>query len=575
MDTSLRTWCRRSHRDGIRSGLATVALVSIAALVACTPAGDDMSGSRRSIEQSPPPVIGSASAGQPTSDPDSGQQELDTAPAVVFHEVSATEVESTIARVRPKTAGPFDASRFGFDRLDVYMDRTLPSLAERSPLSGSNATLRLVLAARRGNASRYWILLEQDQDRPFDEGTVSTPLLVDDQPGRDEQVQYATGNRTLPVIDVQYRASAQGANTIARFARHLLIDVRSGTPRVMGLLQDYFIEGGGGACGAFDMTHSTSQEIGCRWNDRDDGFRCAETIHRRDTEWARRRATRTLTFGSLRPISDPSPTAGLVRLAEQAAQQRETDAHIDPLGRVVAVHVSRLEGAALVVMASPLVTRMSREPFGVRLHVATVRTGRATAVSELTPRASLRQLIREESAGGTDLPTPAPGFVPDSVPPSYAVRPLVSDRRSQIVQLTVTEGAARGVYLIGLERDGERITADAFLVATDAITYEGCNEWETEPTAVGMQLTPQPFSAVLDVEPPNRADSGGAGASMFVRDSSRPCRSRVTVDWRNGEGFRATAIPLRCERAEPPRRVVVGTDGALSSVAAKVVPREP
>jgi hypothetical protein len=132
------------------------------------------------------------------------------------------------------------------------------------------------------------------------------------------------------------------------------------------------------------------------------------------------------------------------------------------------------------------------------------------------------------------------------------------------------------VYLIGIEPRPAGVAADAFLVATDALSYDRCAEWATEPTAVAMQVQTAPFAALFDVEPANHVHDEHRGTmAMFPRDDDEPCRTKVTLTWEAGQGFRAIAVPGGCIRSEPPRRVRVDADGVLASLPAAVATREP
>jgi hypothetical protein len=110
-------------------------------------------------------------------------------------------------------------------------------------------------------------------------------------------------------------------------------------------------------------------------------------------------------------------------------------------------------------------------------------------------------------------------------------------------------------------------------VATDALTYNACDEWELPVTAVAMTLRSDPFSAILEVEPANQVQSEALGTmALLPREPEAPCGAEVTVGWQRGSGFQLSGRPS-CRPGQPPRRALIGSDGTLSSIVARVEPR--
>ena len=243
--------------------------------------------------QSTAPMIGSSTAGVPgvSGDP-TRYQDLLVHPAVKFVELRLTPEElARIELLTRHTAGPFDDTKLGFAFVDVYFDRTLAPEEERSEFS-ADGTLRLVLVTRhRDGARRFW-RLEQSANDPDPSNQLGMDLLsISDEPDEHERVVIATGDSSMPLVDIQYDSNSFGANSGVDLTRHLIVDLRRPSPRPIAVLDDG--QGfGGGACGAYDSLYSTGHELGCRWDGGRGDFQCAETFHRYDSDWGERRGSR-------------------------------------------------------------------------------------------------------------------------------------------------------------------------------------------------------------------------------------------------------------------------------------------
>jgi hypothetical protein len=538
--------------------------------------------------QGPEVVIGSRTAGlRVTSNELPPEQDLAVHPRLRLIErpTSAEELVG-LQQLRRHTVGPFNQARFGFSTIDVYFDRTLPPEEEREGLS-ANGTLRLVVAARTPHrAPRLW-LLEPIAKANGSEDVRVEPLSIDDQPDEQELVRLATADRSLPILDIQYGSHAFGANSGVELERHLLVDFRTRPPKVIALLDN--VDGsGGGACTAYDAIYDTRREVGCRWDRTRGDFRCAETLHRYDTDWGERRGTRFFFLDSGQPLPSPG-TAGVpsVRtlkvLAESAltSPQMTRGASVDPLGPSTVIETLGFGSATVVLVGSPMLSESLGERFGARLHAAVIQPGRDTFLKEIVPRTTFEQGLPENADVapwlGADARSaePSPRFTPDGLVPSFRSHRVLEKDRLKILQLTVSEGAARGVYLVGLDFSGPRLVADALLVATDAPTYNECNTWVLPATAVAMEVRTEPFSALLDVEPSNveRLREGDLRWEIQPRSQPPACRTKAEVTWRADIGFQLEWQAPPCVASEDPRRVLIDDQGRLTSSITPAIDR--
>jgi hypothetical protein len=159
--------------------------------------------------------------------------------------------------------------------------------------------------------------------------------------------------------------------------------------------------------------------------------------------------------------------------------------------------------------------------------------------------------------------------------PTFRIRVLLANGRLTILQLTVAEGSARGVYLVGLDFSGPQLSADALLVATDAPTYNGCNTWMVPATSVMMDVRTEPFTAVLDVEPSNIEGRHEQSDEWELEPRSQhpTCRTKAEVTWETSTGFKLDWRHPPCVSSEAPRRVLIDDQGRLTTSTKPAVDR--
>jgi hypothetical protein len=155
-------------------------------------------------------------------------------------------------------------------------------------------------------------------------------------------------------------------------------------------------------------------------------------------------------------------------------------------------------------------------------------------------------------------------LTPDGPPPRFVASQLARTDTVTILRVLVAEGAGKGVYLVGLELVGDRLTTDAMLVATNGESHLQCNVWRVPATSVGMTVVASPFAVTLDVEPAGVRNDGPAGDQQTPRDlqPAEACRVHATVDWEAGLGFRYAAREKRCAPTQP-RRVAIDDEGRI------------
>jgi hypothetical protein len=190
--------------------------------------------------------------------------------------------------------------------------------------------------------------------------------------------------------------------------------------------------------------------------------------------------------------------------------------------------------------------------------MAVVDAAMSATVAEIGPR----QGLGRASAPPTDTESAAviERLTPDGEGPRFSSTVLVDTNRLKVIRVTASEGAARTVYFVGIERrDGAPVT-DILRVATTMRTYSGCNTWEQPASAVAVTVTAVPFSALLDVEPANTFDDAEARPR-----SDEPCRESARVTWADGAGFHIDSRRIACRAPQRLRRPVISDDGTINA----------
>jgi hypothetical protein len=400
-------------------------------------------------------TLGSRTAGRVGSEPNLEQQ-LVRRPPLVFEAIDAGNVDrDTLAKLPKATLAGIDERRFGFTELDVYFGRGQDRDDDWSP-----ALLQLVVAQRAASgAVRWWRLTDTGASRDLD-----SPLAITSEPSAEhERLRPATSDASMPIVDVGYYASVSGMSTSVNLERHLIVDFRSAIPAVLVLFDDVGQECTG-ACNAFNCTNAPRVETGCRWDTAKDDFLCASTLHRFDSGWGGRRGTRF--FHLLSEARVPTPHSaragalGVGAATPDAAPPRIGEVFtIDRDGPVTMVARIAVGAANVWILGA---TTLSTH-FGARFFVATSTGRRPGVFTEASRRLDVRRLSlypgEKESKGSLaprDFddrdPDDVAEFTPDGRPPTYHARVLARGATWQVLQITVSEGQGRGVYLLGLER---------------------------------------------------------------------------------------------------------------------------
>ena len=136
--------------------------------------------------------------------------------------------------------------------------------------------------------------------------------------------------------------------------------------------------------------------------------------------------------------------------AERAVSARQAGSTIvERYGTAAIVRTLSFSTTTLVIIGTPLLAETQSAQFGARFHVAILRPGQPTIVEELVPRTRLDtgQLFQTD----TVTQKPSDRYTPDGIQLQFASRVVFETNRQKVLQVTVTEGDGRGVYLLGLD----------------------------------------------------------------------------------------------------------------------------
>jgi hypothetical protein len=218
-----------------------------------------------------PPVIGSPTAGSPASQFSPTSYEWRTQVPVVFHAHEAAGAPPEAKDLPEARLEAVDEARYGFSAVSAYFERRRDPSEEPSWLT-SSSTLRLWLATHRTDGpTRWWRLDSTDGPdvlaREFD------PLWISDGPdaedgfdGAGDRIDFVASGRE-PVIVVRYFAKMFGANSGSQYYHHLLVDLRTGQPRIIGLFDQIDYECGG-ACTYTMCLYAVGEQVGADGIDR-------------------------------------------------------------------------------------------------------------------------------------------------------------------------------------------------------------------------------------------------------------------------------------------------------------------
>ncbi len=464
--------------------------------------------------------------------------------------------ERTAAGLPTLTLGPFADQDYCFRTAEVFATDSVPEVPR-----GTWRRHMIELAIHlTGPEHDSWWTLEESDGRPLVSSVMGSenPAL--------EGVAWALPTANEPVIEVSIRSDAAGLGQRSTESRHLILDLRPPTARV---LAEY-------VCGGADyagMPCSWGDEIpekggfSCVWAPSFGDYHC--TTHTRyELPWIvfSRQTCFPLTTGrpsecetthqaSARPLTGPlveamtSPTA------------LGTSFTVDGLG------VATVIGSAPATPApggwAILAVPSDELEFDPLLYLATtIGDGRAHV-----QRLDIQWVVAAAQQGPSERHNgPEEWHAKPTSPDAVRVvssTAIAGARPLQCFRVVLEQGKARALIFVGVEFGAAGLRAGA-VVAAIAAEYRGlCGAPFYPSTGVALRLRDGALPVTLDVEP----DFQEGGVQGRQR---RGVPTEVEVRWDPGRGF--VLEKLREDRAgfSMVRRVSVADDGTLSFKATRI-----
>lgn len=376
-------------------------------------------------------------------------------------------------------------------------------------------------------------------------------------------IQAATPDAKLPLFSLTYWHTEGGMYQVETFTNHLLVDLRSGLPRLINVLTCMYFEPIGGACSAQDQAAEGYDTLQCHWDAASSDFLCTTTSPYGGPH-AARTAQRDFYLLSDKPAKMSLEHAEfLPDLGQFALRIRENPNTptkgilVTGLGPVTLLQHFRdlLPDADVFVFASPgaggvwnahlslVIASSAGKPEVQAISkwgIAGEETDESEAPKDLVP-------ITAEDAYHTHILEQRPGF------------------RAFDTVLTAMPGQANSgyvLYWIGLEAIKGKLVASAVRLATDGHAYGGCGQEFREGTATSIRKKPDIAEATLRVQ------------GQFEYEYTNPyptegpnCVWTSLLHWKPGAGFRARKLAENCDSAH--QTVTITEDGVVSGQDAK------
>lgn len=477
----------------------------------------------------------------------------------------------------------FDAAKYGFARAEFYSWHVpVPGREGYDQGAVGASTDRLALAVRvLGTHGDHWFELGQPEDpsagllyiqQRIDNESDDNPgdTAQPDHPGsgRDEmsawlKLQAATPDAKVPLFHLSFWHKDSGMYNVDSFASQLLLDLRSGSPKIAKALGCSEFEPIGGACSARDQAAEGNDTLECHWDPTSNDFRCTMTSPYGGPH-AVRNAQMDFYLLSDKPAkisiehTELLPDLGL--LAQRIREEPDVPARgilVQGLGPVTLLQRFKdlLPDAEVFVFASP----GAGDIWNSHLSLVTVSSAGKVDVQSIS-KWGISGEKTDESEAPKDL-------VPLSAKDSYSIH-LLEQRpgfRAFDAALTATPGKPEVdhvLYWIGLEAVEGKLVASAVRVATDGYVYGGCGTEYREGTATSIRKKAGIAEATLRVQgqfnPEYNEPYPGEGAN---------CVWTSLLHWKPGAGFRARKLGEDCKAAH--QEVTITEDGAATGKDAK------
>jgi hypothetical protein len=480
----------------------------------------------------------------------------------------------------------FEETRYGFQEIAIYTWRTEVQQSDEN----GDSVYRLRLAVRlTGARGVRWFELVQPLGNLDTAQTATNDDLLHMQAnasmlsprdtGSDESsslgemanlvsIRLATPTPSVPlfVVDFGYRTPGVEAETVV--SNRLLLDLRSGKPRISGAVQCPSAVAAG-TCDSPDQPKAGYDNLRCLWDTSTGDFRCTMTSPF-GGEYASRTATRDFYLLSGRPAwpawytaQTPSDLLSLALQLSANPASNGVNIMVPELGPVnlIASYKDLLPGTETLIFSSP----GAGPTVNAHFWLVTI-SSRGSVVTQ-----SIEKWVI--SGEKTDEGAAPAGYTPEFRNDEYRTTTLEDRAGFHAVQVVMTSDAPSGaeqgssqpvhvVYWVGVQAANGKLISSAVRVASDGSTHGSCAADAHDGTAISIEQQGGMAAATVHVRP--AAFSAREMAPPQPDDAEIPagCVWIGALYWKPGAGFRVRKTDQDCDEGAP--QVSITKDGQIS-----------
>jgi hypothetical protein len=472
----------------------------------------------------------------------------------------------------------FDAAKYGFTRAEFYRWHVpVPGREGYDQGAVGASTDRLALAVHVvGPHGDQWFELTTPSD-PND-GLLYIQERIDGEssgnsadtahpdtsaPKPDEMqalltLQFTTPDVKVPLFSLSYQHKESGMYDVESFSNQLLLDLRSGSPRIAKALSCSEFEPLGGACSAQDQAWEGHDTLDCHWDAASNDFHCTMT-----SPYGGPHAVRSAQIDFYLLSNKPGKPAiehaefepDLEHLALRLRNYSPipiSGIFVPRLGPVTLLQRFKdlLPDAEVFIFASP----GAGDIWNSHLSLVTLPSTGKVVVQSIS-----KWGISGEKTDESEAPR---DFVPLSAKDTYRTHTLEQRPGFRVFDAVLTSipgqpDLGHVLYWIGLEAVDGELVASAVRVATDGYVYGGCGAEYREGSSTSIRRKAGIAEATIRVQGRFNSEYN----DPYPTEGSN-CVWTSVLHWKPGAGFRARKLAEDCKLAH--QVVTITEDGAVS-----------
>ena len=470
-----------------------------------------------------------------------------------------------------------DADKYKISRVDFYVQQEKPKDPAQAP---PYAPLTIYVKLTSVGQAFWWKVIELQREG-LDESFLSAqlPNVDEEHPAGPATILPATGDRAVPIFDVQW-GSQQQANWTNNVEAHLLLDLRLPQPKVAADLSCNSITAFG-VCGVWDAQQQGKNNYECDWIAADNDFRCERTDWNSDSTKRQIKSWFQLLSGKDIPFSVPSGNPATLQqfaeFAERDPSWRTRQIELPGVGKTS--DILRLPGTHDRVVHI-FAAYGDPAPFS-SLFFYVILTKDSPPELGYIPALSLfeddpedkvrhRELeFQTKVADQQKLPLPT-NQIDTGTSLSFGVKELLAKPLTHIYQITTREDGSRAVYWLAIDdQQSDGLTLFSMTrLASNVSNYAGCARYRTEASAavITMQKGPN-FRALIDVEPSHTTSETSEGFEPpdtgNGENAEDQCRYSIHLTW-DHKNWQTDDPKTKCGTTFNPRDLTIADDGTIT-----------